>query len=176
MKYKDIVFEQYKAARFLLIHGQLYAANTLLCACWELIQHSYCIARRKRSEDLKRYLLAGMGEDLFSQGYSEMKTNGGFPDLSFEEYKLKMEQVIDALAKKFAGTVDFSSIEENIRINWDIYNRSKHGLRRGESGRLDLEFRINNALSTQQVENMEMYVRGALIVLYPDDVKSYFNL
>ena len=176
MTYKDSIFEMFMAAQMLLSVEQLYAANALFCACFELLKRANAAGRENEICRVMDKLESCIPEDEERTVFEELnRQTGRFR--AFEEYKDYMRTKIkDDLVKPNFGKVPFEEMRRIINKNWTVYNQTKHGREHGATGRFDLDTQMPIELSHEDVENIEKCVRGAIAMQYPDDVKKQLNI
>ncbi len=176
MTYKDSIFEMFMAAQMLFSMEQLYAANVLFCACFELLERANATGRENEIYRVMDELDGCMSEEEERALFEELnRQTGRFR--YFEEYKNYMRtKMKDVLVKPNFGKVPFEEMRKIISKNWTVYNQTKHGREHGAIGRFSLDTQMPMTLSHEDVANIEKCVRGAIVMQYPDDVKKRLKI
>lgn len=176
MTYKDSIFEMFMAAQMHFAAGQLYAANLLFCACFELLGRANSTGRLREIDRVMSKIETYMDGDTARAAFEELnEATGKFKD--FQEYKVAIQDMIrNKLVKPAFGKVPFADLQKAIDKNWKVYNQTKHGPEQGTSCPLDLDTEMAITLTTEDVNRIEKCVGRIIAIQYPNDIKKRFGI
>ena len=157
MNLEQVIFEQFLSAQKLLKLDKIYAANTLLGACYDCLKKIHGEVKLKNMNNFK----ACITENTYDEEkklYEEMKKKN--PNLTYKEFTEKEELVKELLVKEFFKDVKFKEFPKN----HEVYIKSKHGFTTEENT-------LN--LTKNDVIEFEKFIRYILVMLYKDDLLEY---